>query len=157
MDKLSFRFFRITNQATLTFKEAWNNLKDLILKMKEVFVNKPFVRLCGATFLVFNGFQMVASFSYFIILFYLFNGDYGLTGNWPAWFSTVSVSLTAFAVIPIVTWIANKLGKRNAFIITTALSIVGFLLQWWGFNPANPWLMIMLIPLLAFGLGGLFV
>lgn len=147
----------ITNQSNLTFKEAFNNLKDLIKKMKEVFLNKPFVRLCGATFLVFNGFQMVAAFSYFIILFYLFNGDYGLTGNWPAWFSTISAFMTAFIVIPIITWMANKVGKRNAFIISTLISIVGYILKWWGFNPANPWLMFMPIPLMAFGIGGLFV
>lgn len=147
----------ITNQATLTFKEAINNVKDLIAKMKEVFQNKPFVRICGATFLVFNGFQMVASFSYFIILFYLFNGDYGLTGNWPAWFSTVSAFMTAFVVIPIITWMANKFGKRNAFIMSTMISIVGYGLKWWGFNPENVWLIFMPIPLMAFGIGGLFV
>lgn len=147
----------ITNQANLTMKDAFRNLVDLVRKMKQVFLNKPFVRLCGATFLVFNGFQMVASFSYFIILFYLFNGDYGLTGNWPAWFSTVSAFTTAFLVIPIITWMANKVGKRNAFILSTLISIVGYILKWWGFNPANPWLMFMPIPLMAFGIGGLFV
>lgn len=147
----------ITNQANLTLKYAFGNLKDLISKMKEVFKNKPFVRLCGATFLVFNGFQMVASFSYFIILFYLFNGDYGDTGNWPAWFSTVSAFMTAFVVIPIITWMANKVGKRNAFIYSTLISMVGYALKWWGFTPDNPWLMFMPIPLMAFGIGGLFV
>jgi len=147
----------ITNQAELTLKEAFNNVKDLLSKMKEVFKNKPFVRLCGATFLVFNGFQMVASFSYFIILFYLFNGDYVETGNWPAWFSTVSAFMTAFMVIPIITWMANKVGKRNAFILSTLISIVGYILKWWGFTPDNPWLMFMPIPLMTFGIGGLFV
>ncbi len=147
----------ITNQANLTLKDAVGNLKDLLRKMGEVFKNRPFVRLCGATFLVFNGFQMVASFSYFIILFYLFNGDYEVTGNWPAWFSTVSAFLTAFVVIPIITWMANKVGKRNAFIYSTAISVVGYILKWWGFNPDNPWLMFMPIPLMAFGIGGLFV
>ncbi|MCH8558651.1 MAG: MFS transporter [Balneolia bacterium] len=147
----------ITNQANLTMAEAFDNVKDLFRKMGEVFKNRPFVRICGATFLVFNGFQMVASFSYFIILFYMFDGSYELTGNWPAWFSTVTAFMTAFAVIPIVTWIANKVGKRNAFIISTGLSIIGYILKWWGFNPEIPWLIFMPIPFMAFGLGGLFV
>jgi GPH family glycoside/pentoside/hexuronide:cation symporter len=51
---------------------------------------------------------------------------------------------------------ANKWGKRNAFIISTTLSIVGYILKWWGFNPELPWLMFMPIPFIAFGLGGLF-
>jgi glycoside/pentoside/hexuronide:cation symporter, GPH family len=124
--------------------------------MTQIFKNTSFVRLCGATFLVFNGFQMVASFSFFIIVFYLFNGDYALAGTWPAWFSTVSAIATAFLVIPIITWMANRVGKRNAFIISTAISMVGYLLKWWGFNPANPWLMFIPIPLIVFGIGGLF-
>lgn len=144
------------NRKEITFKTLMSNLKDLIRGIGLVFRNKPFVKLCAATFLVFNGFQLVASFSYFIIVFYLFKGDYGLTGNWPAWFSTVSAVTTAFLVIPVISAIANKVGKRNAFLISTAISIVGYALKWWGFNPGNPWLMFMPIPLMAFGIGGLF-
>lgn len=144
------------NRKDINFKSALSNLKDLFASIVEVSKNKPFVKLCIATFLVFNGFQLVASFSYFIIVFYMFNGDYGLAGNWPAWFSTITAVATAFLVIPIVSWISNKFGKRKAFIISTALSIVGYILKWWGFSPENPWLIFMPIPFMAFGLGGLF-
>jgi GPH family glycoside/pentoside/hexuronide:cation symporter len=124
--------------------------------MKNMTKNKPFMKLCGATFLVFNGFQMVASFSFFIIVFYIFNGSYDAAGTLPAWFSTVSALLTAFFVIPIVTFLANKFGKRNAFIISTVISIIGYLLKWWGFSISSPMLMFFPLPLIAFGLGGLF-
>ena len=99
---------------------------------------------------------MVASFSFFIIVFYMYNGSYTDAGNWPAWFSTVTAIITAFGVIPIVTVIANKFGKRQAFIISTALSIVGYILKWWAFDKENPYLLFMPIPFMAFGLGGLF-
>ena len=144
------------NRKELSFKSLFSNLKDLLQGIVEVSKNKPFVKLCGATFLVFNGFQMVASFSFFIIVFYMFNGDYGLAGNWPAWFSTISAMATAFLIIPIISWMANKLGKRKAFIISTAISIVGYGLKWWAFDPSNPWLIFMPIPLMSFGIGGLF-
>jgi len=147
---------KIANRKELSLKHMWGAVKDLFKGIGEVFKNKPFLRLCGATFLVFNGFQIVASFSFFIILFYMFNGDYAAAGNWPAWFSTVIAFATAFLVIPIVAWMANKWGKRNAFIISTALSMVGYVLKWWGFDPENPWMLFMPIPLMAFGLGGLF-
>ncbi len=147
---------KIENRKEINFSTLTSNLTDLFKGIIDVFKNKPFVKLCAATFLVFNGFQMVASFSYFIILFYMFNGDYGLTGNWPAWFSTVSAFATAFLVIPIISWMAERWGKRRAFIISTAISIVGYALKWWGFNPANPWLIFMPIPLMSFGIGGLF-
>ena len=48
------------------------------------------------------------------------------------------------------------MGKKNAFVIATLLSIVGYALKWWGFNPDYPWLMFMPIPFLSFGIGGLF-
>jgi GPH family glycoside/pentoside/hexuronide:cation symporter len=86
----------------------------------------------------------------------MFDGDYGTTGTWPAWFSTVSAIATAFLIIPVITWMANKWGKRKAFIISTFISIVGYALKWWGFNPENPWMMFMPIPLMVFGIGGLF-
>ncbi|MBL7795326.1 MAG: MFS transporter [Saprospiraceae bacterium] len=146
----------LTNRDELTLKNLVNNMKSLLRSMIMIFKNKPFVRLCGATFLVFNGFQMVASFSYFIIVFYLFKGDYGGAGTWPAWFSTISALITAILIIPVITWMSNRWGKRNAFLVSTVLSIAGYLLKWWGFSPENPWLMFMPIPLMVFGIGGLF-
>ena len=144
------------NRKELSFSSLFSNLRELFQGIVQVSRNVPFMRLCGATFLVFNGFQMVASFSYFIIVFHMFNGDFGLAGNWPAWFSTISAFITAFLVIPVVSWIAGRFGKRRAFIISTAISIVGYALKWWGFDPSNPWLIFMPLPLMAFGIGGLF-
>ncbi|MBW6498092.1 MAG: MFS transporter [Bacteroidales bacterium] len=146
----------LTNRDDLTLENISKNFKSLLKNIGLIFKNRPFVRLCGATFLVFNGFQLVASFSYFIILFYLFNGNYADAGTWPAWFSTVSALFTAFLIIPIITWMSNSWGKRNAFIISTFISIIGYALKWWGFNPENPWLMFMPVPLMVFGIGGLF-
>jgi GPH family glycoside/pentoside/hexuronide:cation symporter len=120
------------NRAEISFRTMFSNLKGVLSGIGQAFKNAAFVKLCGATFLVFNGFQLVASFSYFIIVFHMFNGDYGATGSWPAWFSTVSAIVTAFLVIPIVTMMANKWGKRNAFIISTIISIVGYGLKWYG-------------------------
>jgi GPH family glycoside/pentoside/hexuronide:cation symporter len=142
--------------ADLSMKELGANAKEFIVGIKLTLKNKPFVKLCGATFFVFNGFQTIAQFSFFIIVYYLFNGDKAAAGTWPAWFGTISAMATAFIVIPIVTKISEKVGKKNAFIIATLLSIIGYGLKWWGFNPENPWLMFMPIPFLSFGIGGLF-
>lgn len=144
------------NRKKITFKTLFSNVIDLFKSMAEVFKNIPFLKLCGATFLVFNGFQLVASFSFFIIVFYMYNGNYEAAGNWPAWFSTITAVVTAFCVIPIISWMASTFGKRRAFIYSTAISIIGYVLKWWGFDPGNPWMLFMPIPFMAFGLGGLF-
>ena len=191
---------KMENRKQISLKTLSSSFKELWEGIKEVFKNKPFMKLCGATFLVFNGFQMVASFGFFIIVFYIYNGDYGLASTWPAWFASLTALVTAFMVIPIISRIANKWGKRKAFIISTVISIIGYILKWWGFdnslnaqfnqtsvgqglnnfmasifdaiNPfldsigmswfsmdtsqGGPWLMFLPIPLMAFGLGGLF-
>lgn len=142
--------------ANLSMKELAANTKEFIRGFKLTIKNKPFLKLCSATFLVFNGFQTVAQFAMFIIVYYLFNGDKVASGTWPAWFGTVSALATAFIVIPIVTKLAEKYGKKNAFVVATFISIIGYALKWWGFDPGNPWLMFMPIPFLSFGIGGLF-
>jgi len=118
----------------ITFKTLAKNLKKLFEGIIQVTKNKPFMKLCGATFLVFNGFQLVAAFGVFIIVFYMYNGSYDMAGTWPAWFNTINAIITAFIVIPIVSKMATKIGKRNAFLVSTFLSIVGYVLKWWGFD-----------------------
>lgn len=143
-------------KSNLSMKEMAANLKEFFIGIKKTLTNSPFLRLCGATFFVFNGFQTIAQFAFFIIIFYLFNGDTQEAGYWPAWFGTVNAAATAFLIIPIVTWISEKVGKKNAFIISTALSMVGYALKWWAFSPGNPYLMLIPLPLISFGIGGLF-
>ena len=67
----------------ITVSGMWNVVKDIFKNLGQVFSNIPFLRLCIATFLVYNGFQIVASFSNYIIVYYMFDGDYSLANNWP--------------------------------------------------------------------------
>lgn len=146
----------LQGQTRLSLKDLVSNIKHFFGDIKKTITNKPFLRLCGATFMVFNGFQIVAQFAFFIVIYYLFNGNQSAAGQWPAWFGTVSALITAFLVIPVITYLSTKMGKRNAFILSTLISIVGYALKWWGFHPGNPWLMFFPLPLMSFGIGGLF-
>ncbi len=170
---------RPDSKAQLNFSSLKTNMKILYRDIVNITKNLPFMRLCGATFLVFNGFQMVASFSYFIIVFYMYQGSYEGAGTVPAFFSIIGAIITAFMVIPIVTALANKYGKRNAFLISTGISIVGYILKWWAYVVVDdstwvlfrgqvlqmgvvsfplemPVMLLLPVPLMAFGLGGLF-
>ncbi|MBS2210310.1 MFS transporter [Carboxylicivirga mesophila] len=140
----------------LSLKEIKSNFREFIQGFKLTFQNKPFIKLCGATFCIFNGYQTIAQFAWFIVVYYLFRGDTSAAGHWPAWFFTSTAVATAFIVIPIITKLAVAFGKQKAFIIATLISIVGYTLKWWGFNPDNPWLMFLPVPFLSFGIGGLF-
>lgn len=146
----------LKTESELNIKNLASNTKSFIVGIKQTMTCKPFLKLCGATFLIFNGFQTIAQFAFFIIIFYLFKGDTTAAGHWPAWFGTVSALATAFLVIPIITLLSQKIGKKNAFIVATLISMVGYFLKWWGFSPDNPFMMFIPIPLMSFGIGGLF-
>ncbi len=116
---------------------------------------KPFLSLCAATFLVFNGFMMVSAFQSYVIIYYVFGGDQALGAEYVGWAGTVSFIATSCAIF-IVTKLSTLLGKRNAFFITIAISIFGYALKWICFTPDNPILVIIPPMFFSFGLGGLF-
>lgn len=147
---------KMEGRDPISLRRIFRSMAKIFQGIKIVFKIKPFVKLCLATFLVFNGFQIVAEFGVFIINFYMFDGDWVASKWWVALFPAVTAAYTAFIAIPIINWLANKHGKRKAFIIATAISIIGYILKWWGFNPENPYLIFLPIPLMAFGMGCLF-
>ncbi|MGL1956174.1 MAG: MFS transporter [Colwellia sp.] len=136
--------------------------KSLAFVMKDFFKGflitlkfKPFLKLCGATFLVFNGFMMVSSFQSYVIIYYVFGGDQVLGAEYVGWAGTVSFIATSCSIF-IVTKLSTLFGKRSAFFITILISIFGYALKWVCFTPENPSLVLIPPVFFAFGLGGLF-
>ena len=115
----------------------------------------PFVKLIAVTFLIFNGFMLASSFTAYVIFFYVYGGDYAKGGTLLGWFGSIS-SVCTFCVIFLTTWLSTKIGKRNTFLITISLSIIGYALKWIGYDPHQPYLLLIAAPFIAFGLGSLF-
>jgi GPH family glycoside/pentoside/hexuronide:cation symporter len=115
----------------------------------------PFLKLCAATFLVFNGFMLVSSFQFYVIIYYVFGGDQELGAEYAGWSGTVG-AVSTFLVIMLVTWLSTKIGKRRTFFIAIGISMFGYALKWFCYNPEIPWLLLVPAPLMAFGLGALF-
>lgn len=145
-----------TKLQELSLRNMGSNFMSLTRGIGQTFRCRPFVRICLATFFVFNAFNTVAGMSFFIILHFMNGGDQAKTGSWPSWFGSISALITTFLVIPTVTWMSQKLGKRTAFLISQSISVIGYILFWWCFQPSNPYLMFLPLPLFAFGIGGLF-
>ena len=97
-----------------------------------------FQQICIATFCIFNAYNTVAGFAWFIIVYYMNQGDPAVAGVWPTLFGSVSALCTCFLVIPTVNWLAQRYGKRATFMITQSISVFGYALFWWSFNPENP-------------------
>ncbi|MFN2371039.1 MAG: MFS transporter [Candidatus Krumholzibacteriia bacterium] len=117
--------------------------------------NGPFLKLCLATFLVFNGFILISSFQFYVIIYYVAGGDQTAGAKYAGWAGTLGAAAT-FAVVVFVTWLATRIGKRRAFFVAIGVSVVGYGLKWVCYNPEHPWMVMLPAPLMAFGLGGLF-
>jgi GPH family glycoside/pentoside/hexuronide:cation symporter len=115
----------------------------------------PFLQICIATFLVFNGFILIASFQTYVLIYYVSGGDQAAGAKLAGYAGTVA-TFSTFAVIAFVAWLGTKIGKQRAFLVSTGISAVGYILKWFCYNPEMPWLVMVPAPLLAFGLGGLF-
>ncbi len=140
----------------VTFKTIGGSLKEILISFKEAFSNKPFRKLCIATFLIFNAFNTVAGFTFFIVVYYLFNGDTAAAGIWPTLFGCGGALATTFIVIPIVAWIAKKMEKKRAFLICQGISVFGYILLWFLFIPGKPYMFLFALPFFSFGIGSLF-
>jgi GPH family glycoside/pentoside/hexuronide:cation symporter len=143
--------------APLNLKTIGNSFKEIIKGFKQAFESVPFRKLCIATFLVFNAFNTIAAFSFFIIVYHLFDGDAGAAGIWPTLFGCLGALGTTFLVIPIVTRMSKKMGKKNAFIVSQGISIIGYIMLWFLFVPGKPYMFIFALPFFSFGIGSLFV
>jgi GPH family glycoside/pentoside/hexuronide:cation symporter len=132
------------------------NILDFFRGFGTALKSRPFLMLCLATFLVFNGFMMISSFQFYVIIYYVFGGDQLLGAEYAGYAGTIG-SISTLLVIIFITWLGTKIGKRKAFFFSTGLSIVGYGLKWICYNPDIPILVIIPAPLMAFGLGGLFI
>ncbi len=122
----------------------------------EAFKIKQFRQIAASTFLIFNSFNVIAAYTFLIIVHHLFNSDPVSAGNWPAMHGSVGALITTFIVIPIVTKMSKKLGKKKAFIICQLISVIGYILFWFLFVPGKPYLFLFALPFHSFGIGSLF-
>jgi GPH family glycoside/pentoside/hexuronide:cation symporter len=144
------------NYESLNIKNASKSFDLIIEGFKEALRIKPFRKLCISTFLIFNAFNTVASFTFFVIVYYLFNGNPADAGIWPTLFGCLGATSTTLFVIPIVRWMAHKYGKKNAFIFSQSISIIGYIMLWFLLVPGKPYLFIYALPFFSFGIGSLF-
>ncbi len=140
----------------INLESIGSSLRDIASSTVEAFAIPQFRQLAVATFLVFNSFNMIATFTFFIIVHYLFGGIAEDAGVWPALHGSIGALITTFLVIPVVAVLARIIGKKNAFIVSQSISIVGYVLFWFLFVPGKPYLFLFALPFQSFGIGGLF-
>jgi len=142
------------NYEPLTIANASRSFDLIIQGFKEALVIVPFRKLCIATFFIFNAFNTTAGFSFFIIKYYVFPGDG--QGIWPTLYGCVGAIFTTVLIIPIVAYMSKVMGKQKAFIWSQSLSILGYASLLFLFVPGKPYLFLIALPFISFGIGSLF-
>ncbi|GAA4268786.1 MFS transporter [Hyunsoonleella aestuarii] len=154
----------IKSKSTLNEDYQPLKLTNIGSSLKKIFVDsfaealkiKEFRKLCAATFLIFNAFNTVAALTFFVIVYKLFNGDAAASGIWVSLFGCLGALGTTFIVIPTVTWMSRIMGKKKAFLLSQAISVIGYIMLWFLFIPGKPWMYIIALPFFSFGIGSLF-
>ena len=116
---------------------------------------RPFVKLCAATFLVFNGYQVGISFTLYALIYYVYDSDERAAGILYGCYGTLTAACSLL-LIPLAGWLATKIGKRETFLLAMTVSLVGYALKWVGYNPNYPYLLLIACPFIACGIGSLF-
>ena len=140
----------------LSRKTIGGSLKQIKNNFIEAFKISAFRKLCFSTFLIFNAFNVVAGFSFFIVVYYLFNGDAAAAGLWPTLLGSIGALATTFLVIPIVAKMSKAIGKKKAFLVSQGISVLGYVMLWFLFIPGKPYMFLFALPFFSFGIGGLF-
>ncbi|MDE3743789.1 MFS transporter [Maribacter polysaccharolyticus] len=144
------------NYEPLNVSTIGSSLIKIIDSFKAAFKIKQFREICIATFLIFNAFNTVASLTFFVIVYKLFNGDADASGIWVALFGCLGALVTTFIVIPVVAKMATVMGKKKAFMVSQAISVLGYIMLYFLFVPGKPWMYIIGLPFFSFGIGSLF-
>ena len=145
-----------THLVPLNWANFGGGMREILAGFKEALSSAPFRKLCFSTFLIFNAFNTVAAFSFFIVVYHLFNGNTAAAGIWPTLFGSVGALITTFAVIPTVAWVSRRMGKKNAFMVSQGISVIGYVLLWFLMVPGKPYMFMFALPFFSFGIGGLF-
>jgi len=145
------------NYSPLTFSAIGDSVAKILKAFKEAFSSKPFRKLCISTFFIFNAFNTVAGFVFFIVVWHLFKGNAADAGYWTPLFGSIGALVTTFIVIPIVARMSKVMGKKNAFMVAQGIALCGYASLWFLFVPGKPWMFIFSLPFHSFGIGSLFV
>ncbi|WP_111977745.1 MFS transporter [Algibacillus agarilyticus] len=127
-------------------KESPNTVKyekiessSLSKNMLRTLKNKQFLVILGISFFVMAGIYYSASVDYYLIVYYMCNGDIAEGSIWKGVLST-SFAIMGIASIPLIVKLSSHVGIPKALQIIFLLNALGGLIKWFLFVPEVRWL-----------------
>ena len=108
----------------------------LIDSCKSAFQSRPFLILIAI--IVFNMLAgtLAMSMDYYLIMYYMAKGNELLADGLKATLTT-GYAVVGFASIPLLTWIATRIGKSGTLYLTYGLMVIGGIAKWFIFVPGH--------------------
>lgn len=100
--------------------------------------NRAFMVLIGLTVLQIGAGMLASNLDFYLIVYYMFDGDVAQGAVWKAWLSTSYAVLGILWIYPI-TWLANRYGKHLTLGLTFGLVLLGAAGKWYLYTPGHPW------------------
>ncbi len=121
---------------------------------KYTFKDRRFLSLCAYVALFCGGILLVSQMGYYINVFYVY-GTLPLqeakeaASNVMFW-GGISGAVSNLIAVPIIAWIANRLGKKPTLLLGIVIVAFGQLIKWFFFIPEHPylqaWLSLIIYP-----------
>jgi len=108
----------------------------LFASLKQSFLNRAFVVLVALSVLQILAGIAASSIDYYLIVYYLCDGDVAVGSIWKALLSSAYATVGILAIYP-VTWLATHYGKRNAMACVFGLVFIGAGVKWYVFTPGD--------------------
>lgn len=106
--------------------------------LKAAVRNKAFMMLVGLTALQIAAGMLASNIDYYLIVYYMFDGNVAQGSVWKGLLSTSYAVLGIIWIYPI-NWLANRQGKHVTLGISFALVLLGAAGKWFLYTPGHPW------------------
>ena len=134
-------------QATQKSEPVWPQIRAVL-------GNRAFLILGGTVFFMCLGVFSISSLPTYLAIYYIHGGNESAASILSGWGGTVWQVGSLFFV-PLISWVATHVGKRHTLALALLCALVGNLIKWFCYTPAQP-LLFLLPPLfIAFGFSAL--
>lgn len=114
----------------------------ILRSMKQTFTNQPFMCLLIMMLTQVVGALLVGNLGFFVIRYYVCNGDYSQAALVFGSAGTMSL-LFALGGVPFWVWFSERFGKKQAIALVMFFGILSKILIYFFYIPGDPWMMLV--------------
>jgi len=108
----------------------------LLQSCKEAFSSRPFIILVSIIILNVLAGVLAMNMDHLVMTYYMADGDITLGSIWKGLLSS-GYAVVGFASIPVITFLAGKLGKKGSLYFVYGLTVFGGIMKWFIFQPGH--------------------